>query len=202
MWDKQTNKIVSNESMDILRILNDSFQSLAQRPDCDLFPQSELARAEELNRIIYPHVNNGVYRCGFAKSQAAYDTAVGELCAGLDFLEDHLSGERTFLTGPALTWIDFRLYCTLVRFDCVYHTYFKTNVKRLEDYPNLLAFTRRCFEIPAVGGTTNLDHIKQHYFSSHPTLNAYAIVPASNGPCLKRKRESHVESHVDHLIDF
>jgi len=128
-------------------------------------------------------VNNGVYRAGFARSQAAYDKGVAGVFEGLDKLEEILEGQR-FLGGDSLSWLDVRLYHTLVRFDPIYTTYFKTNAKRLSDYPNLLAFTRDVYAIEAMRRSTNLKHAKTHYYTSHPRLNALAIIPIGDGPDL------------------
>lgn len=182
LWCKKEKTIVCNESFDILRIFDSSFNDIAGHPDVTLFPIETEKAAEELDAFIYPTVNNGVYRCGFARTQTAYETALLELFGSLDRLEDHLGHIRPFLTGDRFTWIDLRLYHTLVRFDPVYHTYFKTSLKRIADYPNLLAFIRNVYRLPAVQRTTNLKHIKMHYFTSHPTLNTYGIIPKSDGP--------------------
>lgn len=190
LWCKKEKTIVSNESMDILRIFDASFDEngVAKHPERKLFP-TDPARADaasELNEYVYPTVNNGVYRCGFATKQAAYETAHKELFGSLDRLEEHLkAGGHEFLTGSDLTWIDLRLYQTLVRFDPVYVVYFKTSHKRIADYPNLLRFVRRCYSIPEIRETTNLKHIKTHYFTSHPTLNPYGIIPEHDGPSLE-----------------
>lgn len=189
LWDKKEKKIISNESMDILYILNHSFNGIAKHPDRTLYlPEgSELeSELELLNKtLIYPKVNNGVYRCGFARSQAAYDEAVGELFAALGELNDIL-GSRRFLAGDNFTWLDLRLFHTLVRFDPVYVVYFKTNERRLEDFPHLLAFVRDVFSIDEVGSSINMAHIKMHYFTSHPHLNTFGIIPVSNGPDLNQ----------------
>lgn len=185
--------IVSNESTDILRMLDSAFDSFAEHPERTLFPAQTQAEAEELNAFIYPTVNNGVYRCGFARSQQAYAKAHSELFDSLDRLEARLaaSGAR-FLTGEEFTWIDLRLFMTLVRFDPVYITYFKTSEKRIVDFPHLLAFTRACYAVPAVRDTTSIRHIKMHYFTSHPTLNHYAIIPEYDGPALELSKEALV----------
>ena len=138
---------------------------------------------QDLNDIIYTEVNNGVYRAGFARKQQAYEAAVSGLFAALDQMEARLATKR-FLTGPRFTWLDLRFFHTLVRFDPVYTCYFKTNEKRIADYPNLLAYMRDIYSIESVGRTINMEHIKTHYFSSHPQLNMFAIVPHHNGPDL------------------
>ncbi|KAL3893053.1 MAG: hypothetical protein SGPRY_014520 [Prymnesium sp.] len=186
LWDKKLRTIVCNESMEILKTFDSAFDAFAEHPERKLFKPEEMAEAEKLNEFIYPTVNNGVYRCGFAKSQEAYEKAHGELFASLDKLENYLARSSTkFLTGNELTWIDLRLYNTLVRFDPVYVVYFKTSHKRIADYPNLLRFVRTCYAIPEIKAVTNLKHIKMHYFTSHPALNTYGIIPAHNGPDLE-----------------
>ncbi len=134
-----------------------------------------------LNDRVYTSVNNGVYQCGFASTQHAYDTAVTALFATLDELEERLAGRR-YLFGDQITEADVRLWVTLARFDSVYVTHFKANVRRIVDYPNLWAYTRDLYQNPAFGPTTNFDHIKRHYYTTHPHLNPQRIVPA--GPVL------------------
>merc|ERR1712070_544582 len=181
LWDKKEGTIVNNESVEILRILNSAFNDFARNPDVDLFPEDVLQECERLNKeLIYPKINNGVYRSGFARSQQAYDTAVDELFDALQQTEERL-GKSRYLTGDSFTWLDLRLYHTLVRFDPVYITYFKTNDKRMADFPNLLAFTRDVYSREAVRRSTNLKHIKAHYFTSHPHLNTFGIIPKHDG---------------------
>lgn len=183
LWDKKLGTIVNNESTEILRMFNSAFKGLAQNPQ-DLYPahlEEELTKLNE--ELVYPNVNNGVYRCGFARSQDHYDLAVGQLFSALDELEVRL-GEQRFLGGALFTWLDLRLFHTLVRFDPVYTCYFKTNVRRVADYPSLLGFIRDVYSIDAVASTINMAHIKAHYFTSHPQLNTFAIIPKSNGPDL------------------
>jgi len=183
LWDKKQKTIVNNESTEILRMLNDCFNDFAAHPEVDLYPDASQKEAEELNSFIYPTVNNGVYRCGFSQSQEAYEEALGELFSSLDRLEAHLASRR-YLTGAAFTWLDLRLYHTLVRFDPVYHLYFKANLKRIQDYPNLLGFVRDVYQMDAIKKTTNMRHIKMHYYTSHAHLNPFGIIPGSNGPDL------------------
>lgn len=190
LWCKKESTIVSNESMVILKSFDEAFQELCSHPERRLFPPepAHARECEAFNEFIYPTINNGVYRCGFARSQGAYDTAVDQLYASLDRLEAHLGSRKdAFLTGDgaAFTWIDLRLYNTLVRFDPVYVVYFKCNPKMIKDYPHLLAFMRKCYAIPAVKATTNIKHIKMHYFSSHKIYNPFGVIPKSNGPALE-----------------
>ena len=185
LFDKKTERIVSNESTDILKMLNSEFNSFAKNPEVDLYPEDIEDDLVSLNdSIVYPKVNNGVYRCGFARSQDAYDTAVVELFAALDTLEGMLAKKR-YLGGRHFTWLDLRLFMTLVRFDPVYTTYFKTNQRRIADYPSLLGFVRDVYSIAPVRSSINMDHIKVHYYTSHPTLNTFGIIPIGNGPDLE-----------------
>jgi len=185
LLDKQTGALISNESMDILKMLNSDFDALAKYPDRTFYPKELEQDLEAFNEeVVYPRINNGVYRCGFAKSQAAYDRAIGDLVGALDRVEDRLGASR-FLGGEKFSWLDLRLFHTLVRFDPVYSCYFKTNVKLIKDYPNLLGFVRDAYQsFEGVRRAVNMKHIKQHYYTSHPSLNTYAIIPASDGPDL------------------
>ncbi|KAL1521962.1 hypothetical protein AB1Y20_021608 [Prymnesium parvum] len=186
LWCKQEGTIVCNESFDILKMLDSAFDELCEWPERRLFKPDEMAEAEQLNEWIYPKLNNGVYRAGFATTQEAYRLAHDDVFASLERLEERFaSRESTFLTGDELTWLDIRLYMTLVRFDPVYVVYFKTSHKRIADYPNLLRFMRACYAIPAIKETTNMRHIKMHYFTSHPKMNMYGIIPEHDGPALE-----------------
>lgn len=181
LWDKRERTIVNNESSEILRILNSSFSGIASKPEINLYPDAVQDECERLHKeLVYPKINNGVYRCGFARSQDAYDTAVQELFDALEQVEARL-GQARFLTGDSFTWLDVRLYHTLVRFDPVYTVYFKTNMKHIADYPNLLGFVRDVFSREAVRRSTNIKHIKMHYFTSHPHLNTFGIIPKHDG---------------------
>jgi putative glutathione S-transferase len=187
LWDTKHKTIVSNESTVILRILNDDFHALANYKDVNIYPEELQEETDKLNSsLIYNSINNGVYRCGFATKQKAYEAALDELFGALDEVEGRLAASTTtYLTGEKFTWLDLRLYHTLVRFDPVYVVYFKCNRRRIEDYPHLLRYVRSVYKIPAMKATTNIRHIKMHYFSSHPALNKYGIIPASNGPKLE-----------------
>jgi putative glutathione S-transferase len=180
LWDKQTGTIVSNESADIIRMFNSAFDAVGAAPG-DYYPEPLRDDIDALNARIYDTVNNGVYRAGFATRQGAYDEAVTALFSSLDWLEDRLSRQR-HLTGGRLTEADWRLFTTLVRFDSVYHGHFKCNLRRLVDYSNLWAFTRELYQVPGVADTVRLDHIKAHYYGSHPTINPTGIV--AKGPLL------------------
>jgi putative glutathione S-transferase len=195
LFDKETNTIVSNESVEILRMLNDEFNEFAEKPDANLFPKELDETLDKLNKeLVYPNVNNGVYRCGFAKSQEAYNKAVSDLFSSLEELESLLGNQR-YLGGEKFTFLDLRLFHTLVRFDPVYITYFKTNQKRLVDFPNLLGFVRDVYSIEGVKKSVNIKHIKTHYFTSHPTLNTYGIIPVYDGPDLNVPRGADKDFH-------
>jgi len=179
LWDRKSEIVVNNESSEIIRMLNGEFDDVAGYPDVDLYPGPLRAEIDALNEWIYPEINNGVYRCGFARTQVAYSQAVQILFAALDRVEAILE-RRRYLCGDQLTEADVRLFTTLVRFDCVYVSHFKCNVRRLVDYPNLWGYTRDIFQLPGVAETVNLEHIKRHYFESHRQINPFGIVP--DGP--------------------
>ncbi len=175
LWDKQNQTIVNNESSEIIRMFNSAFDTFG-RAELDFYPQELRAEIDAINEPIYENVNNGVYRCGFATTQDAYNAAYKRLFDTLDMLEDRLS-KRRYLAGEQLTEADWRLFPTLVRFDPVYYNHFKTNKKRLTEYPNLWGYTRELYQIPGVAATVNMDHIKYHYFASHDSINPTGIVP-------------------------
>lgn len=179
LWDKQTDTLVNNESADILRMLNSGFGTLASGPD--LYPEALRAEIDALNDAIYPALNNGVYRAGFATTQTAYEAAFADVFACLDSLEARLSDNRPYLHGANLTETDIRAFVTLIRFDAAYHGLFKTNLKRIADYPHLQAYMLRVLAIPGVRETVNIDHIKRGYYSIK-TLNPVGLVPV--GPAL------------------
>ncbi len=175
LWDKQTGRIVSNESADIIRMFNSAFDGLTGNR-LDFYPEALRPQIDELNERIYPAVNNGVYRAGFATSQGAYETAFDEVFAELARLEEEL-GEQRYLAGEYLTEADLRLFTSLIRFDAVYHGHFKCNLRRIVDYPNLSNWLRELYQWPGVGETVDFQHIKGHYYGSHPTINPTRIVP-------------------------
>ena len=179
LWDKKTKTIVSNESADIVRMFNSGFGALASGPD--LYPADIAAQIDALNDVIYPGLNNGVYRAGFATTQLAYDEAFATVFQTLDMLEARLVDKRPFLHGERFTETDIRTFVTLVRFDAAYHGVFKCNLRRIVDYPCLQAYLQRVFALPGVADTVSIDHIKQGYYSIK-TLNPNGIVP--NGPDL------------------
>lgn len=176
LWDKKQKTIVNNESSEIIRMLNSEFNEFAKNKDLDLYPSQLQDKINELNDWIYPNINDGVYRAGFAIKQGAYDTAVTALFEHLDKVEEILKSNR-YLAGEAFTEADVRLFTTLVRFDLVYVTHFKCNKKRLADYPNLFGYTREIFQMKGVEETVNVQHIKNHYYLSHTHINPFAIVP-------------------------
>lgn len=180
LWDTRTRRIVSNHFPDITLDLNAEFGAFAEN-DVDLYPEALRPEIDAVNEQVYTHVNNGVYKCGFAPTQAAYDDAVAALFAALDSLEERLAVRR-YLVGDRVTEADVRLWVTLARFDAVYVGHFKTDLRRLVDYPSLWGYARDLYALPAFRGTTNFDHIKRHYYTTHPSLNPRRIVPA--GPVL------------------
>ena len=175
LWDKKRQTIVNNESSEIIRMLNSAFDALTD-VEMDFYPPALREEIDAINQPIYDNVNNGVYRCGFARTQQAYDQAYDRLFNTLDELEDRLSKQR-YLVGDQITEADWRLFTTLVRFDAVYYNHFKTNKKRLTEYPNLWAYTRELYQLPGIAETVNMDHIKYHYFASHRSVNPTGIVP-------------------------
>jgi putative glutathione S-transferase len=181
LWDKKTGTIVNNESAEILRMLDQCFSAIADPAAAEYYPAALADDIDALNDRVYHRVNNGVYRAGFATRQDAYEEAVDGLFETLDELEARLARQR-YLAGDRITEADWRLFTTLVRFDAVYVGHFKCNLRRLVDYPNLWAYARELYQIPGVSGTVNLDHIKRHYYTSHPMINPTRIIPA--GPVI------------------
>ena len=176
LWDTKTNRPVSNESSEIIRMLNSEFNEFATNPDLDLYPEAHRDVIDEINERVYNSVNNGVYRAGFATTQEAYEEAFDELFETLDWL-DGLLAERRYLTGDQITEADWRLFVTLVRFDPVYVGHFKCNLRRIADYPNLSGYLRDLYQQPGIAETVNLDHIKRHYYVTHPQINPTGVVP-------------------------
>jgi len=180
LWDKQTGEIVSNESSEIIRMFNSAFDKVGAAPG-DYYPAELRGMIDELNRLIYDNVNNGVYKAGFATTQQAYEEAVRPLFATLDDLDTRLATQR-YLCGDRLTEADWRLFTTLVRFDAVYVGHFKCNLRRIVDYSNLWGYARELYQYPGVKATVSFTHIKNHYYQSHRTINPTGIVPI--GPYL------------------
>lgn len=175
LWDKQRRTIVNNESSEIIRMLNSAFDGVGALVS-DYYQLELRGEIDAINKPIYDNVNNGVYRAGFANTQAAYERAYDRLFATLDTLEQRL-GSMQYLLGERQTEADWRLFTTLVRFDAVYYGHFKCNRRRLVDYPNLWAYTRALYQIPGIAETVNMDHIKRHYYTSHETINPSRIIP-------------------------
>jgi len=175
LWDKETKRIVSNNDDHIMRMLEVEFNALASNT-LDLYPEGLHAQIDELNALIYETVNNGVYRSGFATSQAVYEDAVRAIFATLDGLEARLATRR-YLFGANPTETDWRLFVTLIRFDAVYFGHFKTNVRRIVDYPHLFGYLCDLYQIPKIAETVNFDHIKRHYYYTHDDINPTRIVP-------------------------
>ena len=175
LWDRERATIVSNESSEIIRMFNAAFDEVGAN-DRDFYPPELRERIDAINQRVYDTVNNGVYKCGFATTQPAYEAAFVPLFETLDWLEGIL-GENRYLCGDGLTEADWRLFTTLVRFDPVYFGHFKCNAKRIRDYPNLWNYTLELYQHPGVAETIHLDHIKNHYYASHETINPTRIVP-------------------------
>ncbi len=175
LWDRKRETIVSNESSEIIRMFDSAFAALTGS-DTDHYPHALRDAIDEVNERVYHTVNNGVYKCGFATTQDAYEEAFHPLFETLDWLEERLSGQR-YLVGDTITEADWRLFTTLVRFDPVYVGHFKCNRQRIADYPNLSNYTRELYQWPGVAETIHMDHIKAHYYASHETINPTRIVP-------------------------
>jgi putative glutathione S-transferase len=175
LWDKHNGTIVNNESAEIIRMLGSAFDPLTGNA-LDLYPEALRGEIDNWNARIYPAINNGVYRAGFATTQSAYEEAYAEVFAELDHLEGHLA-KRRYLAGDRLSEADIRLFTTLIRFDAVYHGHFKCNRQRLEDYAALAGYLRDIFQLPGIADTVNFQHIKTHYYASHGMINPTRVVP-------------------------
>lgn len=184
LWDLERNTIVSNESSEIIRMFNSAFDDIGASPG-DYAPAELLPQIDAINAEIYDAINNGVYKVGFATEQGVYEQELGKVFACLDKLDVKL-GRQRYLLGDQVTEADWRLFTTLIRFDAVYHGHFKCNLKRLTDYENLWSYTRELYQWPGVSETVNFDHIKQHYYRSHHSINPNGIVPL--GPILDLER--------------
>ena len=180
LWDTVTRRIVSNSDDDLMRMLNRAFDDHTDS-DLDLYPESLRAEIDEVNTFVYPYVNDGVYRSGFATTQQAYESAVRKLFETLDRLEDRLSRQQ-YLVGDQITEADWRLFTTLVRFDAVYHGHFKCNIRRIVDYEHLYGYLRDLYQQEGIADTVDFDHIKRHYYVTHNDINPTGIVPV--GPKL------------------
>lgn len=180
LWDTRKETIVSNESAEIIQMLNSAFDELTGDTQ-DFYPETLRAEIDSVNERVYHDVNNGVYKSGFATTQKAYDEAFGALFETLDWLETRLDQQR-YLAGDRITLADWRLFTTLIRFDAVYVGHFKCNLRRIEDYPNLSNYVRELYQVEGVAETVHLDHIKRHYYFSHRNINPHGIIP--QGPAL------------------
>ena len=175
LWDKKREKIVCNESAEIIRMFNSAFNELTGNR-ADYYPAELRQEVDEINAFVYKHINNGVYKCGFATVQEAYEEAYDKLFAALDEIETRLASRR-YLTGNRISEADWRLFTTLVRFDAVYYFHFKCNRNRIADMPNLSNYLRDLYQQPGIAETVNFDHIKQHYYYSHASINPTRIIP-------------------------
>jgi putative glutathione S-transferase len=189
LWDKKLNTIVNNESAEIIRMLNSEFNDYAKYPDLDLYPETLVDKIEEVNGWVYPNINNGVYRCGFATSQSAYDRAIDDLTEAFDKVDQILQKQR-YIAGDRLTLADIRLFVTLLRFDEVYVVYFKTNTRSVATTPSILNYCREIYQMPGVAETVAMEQIKTHYYTSHPRLNHWSIIP-KGADFVKLLRQSH-----------
>ncbi|CAM2063859.1 Glutathione S-transferase family protein [Sulfidibacter corallicola] len=187
LWDKQRRTIVNNESSEIIRMFNSAFDEVTGNR-LDFYPEALRTEIDEINDLVYPNINNGVYRCGFATTQEAYEEAFDDLFSALDRVDARLAKHR-YLVGNRLTEADWRLFTTLVRFDAVYVGHFKTNLRRIADYPNLAPYLRDLYQQSGVAETVDFWHIKQHYYYSHETINPTRVVP--KGP------ELNLDAHHD-----
>ncbi len=198
LWDRHTQAIVSNESSEILRMFNSAFDGVGAHPG-DLYPSLRREVIDAVNARVYSTLNNGVYRAGFARTQLAYEEAIGPIFDTLDWLEQRLSQER-FLCGDQLTEADIRLFTTLIRFDCVYFGHFKCNLRQIVDYPRLWAYTRDLYQWPGIAATVNFMHIKRHYYLSHHHLDSSGIVPV--GPILDFEAPADRGRDIARLLTF
>ncbi len=180
LWDKQQQTIVNNESAEIMRMLNNEFNAFADS-NVDFYPQNLRSQIDEMNTFVADHINLGVYKAGFASTQADYDAAINVLFEALNTLEKHLSNTR-YLVGDRLTEADLRLFVTLVRFDVAYYGALNCNLHRLVDYPNLWDYTRHLYHLPGIAETVKFDHIKRHYYDTHEGVINRRIIP--KGPVL------------------
>lgn len=185
LWDKETKRIVNNSEDDICRMFNDAFRQLARNKQVDLFPPDLAQEQDALCLFIHDNVNNGVYKAGFATRQHAYEVSVRRLFEALDELESRLSSRR-YLLGNRIVEADWRLFCTLIRFDVVYYIHFECSVRRILDYPNLQGYLIDLFQQDGISETVNFDHIKRHYYMTHDHINPTRIVPI--GPILDLAR--------------
>jgi glutathionyl-hydroquinone reductase len=190
LWDKQTKRIVNNCEDDICPMLNDVFNAFAKNKAADFFPKDLREEQEKLSEFVYSNINNGVYRAGFATHQRPYEAACSRLFKALDQMEERLATAR-YLFGSRVVETDWRLFCTLIRFDAVYYGHFKCNLRRIVDYPNLQGYLKDLYQQPGIAETVNVDHIKRHYYVTHTEINPTGIVPL--GPILDLDTPHHRE---------
>lgn len=190
LWDKKTSTIVNNESSEIIRMLNSAFNDFTEVKD-DFYPTASRAAIDEINELVYHNINNGVYKCGFATKQDVYENHYHNLFNAMEKVED-LLGKQRYLAGDQLTEADWRLFTTLIRFDCVYYGHFKTNKQRIEDYPAISNYVRELYQYPGVRETVNFRHIKVHYYYSHDMINPTQVVPM--GPQIDYERAHNRQS--------
>ena len=191
LWDQEKAVIVNNESSEIIRMFNSAFDHLGAKPG-DYYPPELRPQIDQINDLIYPNINNGVYRAGFATTQSAYEEAFDQLFGALDQIEERLSNQR-YLVGNQITEADWRLFTTLVRFDSVYVGHFKCNRQQIGEYRNLSGYLRELYQVPGIAGTVNMDHIKSHYYTSHDSINPTGIVPI--GP-VNNLAQPHGRDHL------
>ncbi len=191
LWDHHSNTIVNNESAEIIVMLNGALNAYAKQPEVDLYPEALHSKIDDWNEQIYHAVNNGVYRCGFAQTQIAYNQACDELFSMLDCMDETLKAQR-YLCGEQLTLADVRLFTTLIRFDVAYYGIFKCNRRRIQDYPNLYAYVRALYQLPGIAETCDLERVKQDYYGNLFPLNPGGIIPA--GPDLANLRQPVVQT--------
>jgi putative glutathione S-transferase len=191
LWDKQKNTIVNNESAEIIRIFNSAFNHLTNNT-LDFYPTALQKEIDEVNNFVYHKINNGVYKCGFATTQSAYTEAFTQLFSALDEVEKRLSQQR-YLVGAHITEADWRLFTTLIRFDAVYYSHFKCNQQRISDYHHIFNYLLELYQVPGIASTVNFDHIKQHYYRSHVSINPTQIVPI--GP-----KQDFTQAHDRHTL--
>lgn len=189
LWDQATRSIVNNESSEIIRMLGSAFDSIGATPG-DYYPQALRDEIDAVNARVYDTVNNGVYKAGFATTQAAYEEAVGPLFDTLAWLDERL-GRQRYLCGAAVTEADWRLFTTLIRFDAVYVGHFKCNHRRIADYPNLSGYLRELYQWPGVAETVDFGHIKGHYYQSHLNINPTGVVPGGPQLDLEAPHDRH-----------
>lgn len=195
LWDKKRNRIVSNESSEIIRMFNSAFNALTDNGE-DYYPEDLRGTIDEVNDRVYKEINNGVYRAGFATEQRAYERAVERLFEALDWLEGLLA-DQAYIAGDRITEADWRLFTTLIRFDAVYHGHFKCNIRQLADYHHLSNYVRALYQYKGVAGTVHFDHIKRHYYYSHTMINPTQVVPVGPSQDFERPHDRGQTARVD-----